>query len=238
MRQSWNDPIGFLGLDKVAPPHRVPEAIDARLGELDAEVAEVDAEIGTASAGLTGRDQAVKALAADGSFEKAHLTRAAEVATRETDLARLRARRAELDDERTALMRRRAQLQAGERGDPRAHLHHASHPQTTGDQQYGRLVEFWSAISVGIGLIALIGLLYLTDLPAWSVVVLSVAGYFVLEAAFRRQLVDLLLRITLVLALVGAVILLVTYATQLVVAAIAGIAILTVIDNVREIRSS
>ena len=238
VRPSWNDPIGFLGLDKVAPPHLIPEAIEARLGELDAEVASVDAEIATASTGLTGRDQAAKALAADGSFAKAHLARAAEVAAREADLARLRARRAELDDERTALVRRRAQLQAGERGDPRAHLHHASHPQSTGDQQYGRLVEFWSAISVGIGLIAVIALIYLTTLPIWSVVVLSVAGYFILEAAFRRRLIEVLLRLTLVMALVGAVVLAVGYATELVVVAIAGIAILTVIDNVREIRSS
>ena len=238
VRQSWNDPIGFLGLDKVAPPHRVLESIDERLAELDAEGEAVDAEIATAGAGLAGRDQAVKALAADGSFEKAHLARAAEVTEREADLARLRARRAELGDERTALVRRRAQVVAGERGDPRAHLRHASHPQSTGDQHYGRLVEFWSAISVGIGLIALIALLYLTDLPAWSVVLLSFAGYFVLEAAFRRQLIELLLRITLVLALVGAVVLLVTYATQLVVAAIVGIAIITLVDNVREIRAS
>jgi hypothetical protein len=70
------------------------------------------------------------------------------------------------------------------------------------------------------------------------VVVLSVAGYFILEAAFRRRLIEVLLRLTLILALVGAAVLAVSYATELVVVAIAGIAILTVIDNVREIRSS
>ena len=210
VRPSWNDPIGFLGLDKVAPPFAVVGAIDDRRAELDDEAAKLDAEIATAADGITGRDQAVKALAADGALEKAHERRAAELAAEEAELARLRARRVELDDERAALDRRRAAAVAGERGDPRAHLHHDHHPQTTGDQHYGRLVEFWSAVSVGLGLIALIALLFVVHLPIWAGIVLAVGGYLVLEAAFRRRLIDLLLRITLVLALVGAVILAVT----------------------------
>ena len=40
------------------------------------------------------------------------------------------------------------------------------------------------------------------------------------------------------MALLGAVILAVSYAIQLVVLAIAGVAVLTLIDNVREIRAS
>jgi len=238
VRPSWNDPIGFLGLDKVAPPFAVVGAIDERRAELDEEAAKLDAEIATAADGITGRDQAVKALAADGALEKAHERRAAELTTEEAELARLRARRVELDDERSALDRRRAAAVAGETGDPRAHLSHDHHPQTTGDQHYGRVVEFWSAVSVGLGMIALIVLLFVVHLPIWAGTVLAVGGYLVLEAAFRRRLIDLLLRITLVLALVGAVILAVSYATAIVVFAIVGVALLTLVDNVREIRAS
>ncbi len=238
IRPSWNDPIGFLGLDKVAPPSRAIEAVDSRIVVIDAEAASVDDEIAKATDGLSGLDQAARALAADGSFEKAYHARAAEVAAREADLARLRARRAEIGDEREALIRRRARLEAGDRGDPRSHLHHASHPQVQGDQQYGRIVEFWSAISVALGIIALVALRYFTTLPSWTVVLLAVGGYVILEAAFRRRLIDLLLRITLVMALIGAVVLAVGYATQIVIAVVIGVAVLTLIDNVREIRAS
>ncbi len=238
IRPSWNDPIGFLGLDKVAPPSRAIEAVDGRIVVLDAEAATVDDEIAKATDGLTGLDQAARALAADGSFEKAYHARAAEVAAREGDLARLRARRAEIGDEREALLRRRGRIEAGDRGDPRSHLHHASHPQVQGDQQYGRIVEFWSAISVGLGIIALVVLRYFTNLPSWAVVLLAVGGYIILEAAFRRRLIDLLLRITLFMALVGGVVLAVGYATQIVLAVVVGVAVLTLIDNVREIRAS
>ncbi len=238
IRPSWNDPIGFLGLDKVAPPNRAIEAVDGRIVVLDAEAATVDEEIAKATDGLTGLDQAARALAADGSFEKAYHARAAEVAAREADLARLRARRAEIGDEREALLRRRGRIEAGDRGDPRSHLHHASHPQVQGDQQYGRIVEFWSAISVGLGIIALVVLRYFTNLPSWAVVLLAVGGYIILEAAFRRRLIDLLLRITLFMALVGGVVLAVGYATQIVLLVVVGVAVLTLIDNVREIRAS
>ena len=87
VRPSWNDPIGFLGLDKVAPPHRAVAAIDARLAELAADGAKLDADVASASEGLAGREQEVSALAIDGSLEKTHRAREAELAARETELA-------------------------------------------------------------------------------------------------------------------------------------------------------
>ncbi|HSS36628.1 MAG TPA: hypothetical protein VLR93_10150 [Patescibacteria group bacterium] len=238
VRPSWNDPIGFLGLDKVAPPFLEVPAIDDRVAKLEAEEAGIDASIAKVHDGLSGLDQAVRALGDDGSLERAHRARTAELAEREAEVARLRARKAELRDELQALAARRARAEAGDLGDPRAHLSHDHHPQTATDQHYGRVVEFWSAISVSLALIALIALIYLTTLPTWAGILLAVVGYFVLEAVFRRRLIDLLLRLTLLMALFGALILAVTYAIQLVVLAIVGVAVLTLIDNVREIRAS
>jgi hypothetical protein len=237
VRPAWDDPIGFLGLDKVAPPHRVVDAIDGRLAELSLEGSRIDAEIARTVEGLAGRDQAVRALEADGSLVKIHEARSAELAASESELARLRSQRAQVVDERAALTRRRAQAIAGENEDPRSHLRQDHRPQTTGDQHYGRIVEFWAAVSVSVALVVFIGLLYLTDLGTWAVIVLAFAGYFVLEAAFRRQLIDLLLRISLVLALVGGAVLAVTYAVELVVVAVIGIALVTFVENIREIRA-
>ena len=237
VRPAWNDPIGFLGLDKVAPPSRAVDAIDARLVELAADRAKLDADIVSASAGLTGREQEVGALGLDGSLKKTHRGREAELLERETELAGLRARRPELDDEMRALTKRRSDVQAGVPTDPRAHLHHDHHPETTGDQHYSRLVEFWSAISVGVGLLALVALYTLTSIPAWLGIAIALLGYLLLEAAFRRSLIELLLRLSLIMAIVGAVILVFAYAIQLVALGIVIVAVLTLIDNVREIRT-
>ena len=42
VRQSWHDPLGFLGLAKVAPPFKVPETLEARIKSLAEERAKVE----------------------------------------------------------------------------------------------------------------------------------------------------------------------------------------------------
>ena len=235
---AWHDPLGFPGLDKVAPPHQAVGAIDTRLGELEVDSVALDTEIATATEGLTGRQQEVVALSLDGALQRTLKTREVSLAERETNVARLRARRAELDDEIRALKQRRVDVEAGVPTDPRVHLHHDHHPETTGDQHYSRLVEFWSAVSVGIGLIALVALIAFTSIPVWLAITIAVLGYLLLEAAFRRRLIDLLLRLSLVMAIIGAIVLVVGYALQIVAFAVVAVAVLTLVDNVREIRSN
>ena len=128
------------------------------------------------------------------------------------------------------------QAEAGDPGDPRAHLRHDHRPQPTADQQYGRLVEFWSAISAGILVIVLAVMLYRGNVPIWVAILVTVGGYFAIEAAFRRRLVQLVLRLTLLFAIVGAIVLAVAYLPLLIVAAVAGVALLAIVDNVRELR--
>jgi uncharacterized membrane protein len=79
--------------------------------------------------------------------------------------------------------------------------------------------------------------LYLGVVPVWAALLFTIGGYLALEAAFRRRLVELLLRLTLLLAILGAIVLAVAYLPLLIVAAVAGVALLAIIDNVRELRS-
>ena len=58
-----------------------------------------------------------------------------------------------------------------------------------------------------------------------------------LEAAFRRRLVQFGLRVTLALAGISAVVLAINFLPLIIVAAVAGIALLAIIDNVRELRA-
>ena len=121
-------------------------------------------------------------------------------------------------------------------GDPRAHLRQDHRPQPAEAERYGRLVEFWSAISAGVLVIVLVGILYVGLLPVWAALFLAVGGYVAIEAAFRRRLVDLALRLTLFMAVIGAAILAIEFLPLLIVGSIAGIAVLAIIDNIRELR--
>ena len=138
---------------------------------------------------------------------------------------RIEAASAELDEAGNGLI-----------GDPRHHLSHHREPVPPATARYGVLVELWSAVGFGLLLLAVIGLLVFTDVPVWTALLLSIGIYVVVEAAFRRRLVPLLLRVTLVLAFIGALILAWEFAGPLLIAAVLGLAVLTITDNVRELR--
>jgi hypothetical protein len=235
-RQSWNDPLGFLGLDKSAPPHRVPAVLRDRIAELEAQRAATAADADTKAVDV--RRAAAALPVRNAETEAATGPTKEEIALRvaESELAALRARDATLADELGAAQTALQQAEAGETGDPRAHLRHDHRPQPTADQQYGRLVEFWSAISAGILVIVLAVMLYRGNVPIWVAFLVTIGGYFAIEAAFRRRLVQLVLRLTLLFAIVGAIVLAVSYLPLLIVAAVAGVALLAIVDNVRELR--
>jgi hypothetical protein len=235
-RQSWNDPLGFLGLDKMPPPGRLPGVLRDRIATLETERLanriESDAkaiEVRRFAASIPVRT----ALAVEATGPTADELA---LGVAEGELARLRARDATLGDEIEATEAALARAEAGDLGDPRAHLRQDHRPQPPEEQRYGRLVEFWSAISAGLLVIVLVGILYLGLLPVWAALLLAVGGYIAIEAAFRRRLVQLALRVTLFLALIGALVLAIEFLPLLIVGSIAGIALIAIIDNIRELR--
>jgi len=104
-------------------------------------------------------------------------------------------------------------------------------------------VELWSAASVGLLLLVTVACVYLGILSPIATVLVAASAYALLEAAFQRRLSLLLLRVTLLLAFIAAVVLVVTYATEvlvvaLVVVALVGLAAIILVDNVRELRGA
>ena len=94
-----------------------------------------------------------------------------------------------------------------------------------------------TVISAGLLVIVLAGILYVGLLPIWAALLLAVGGYIAIEAAFRRRLVQLALQVTLFLAVIGAIVLVLAYLPLLIVASVAGIALIAIIDNIRELRT-
>lgn len=104
-------------------------------------------------------------------------------------------------------------------------------------------MELWSAASVGLLLLVTVACVYLGILSPIATVLVAASAYALLEAAFQRRLSLLLLRVTLLLAFIAAVVLVVTYATEvlvvaLVVVALVGLAAIILVDNVRELRGA
>jgi hypothetical protein len=236
-RQSWNDSLGFLGLDKLPPPGRLPDVLRDRIARLGDDRTGVRAEAEATAAAVrrlaaaTPVRPAEVALATGPTVDERGLEHA------QTELADLRAKDAAIADaiESAADALRRAEL--GDLGDPRAHLRADHRPEPPESRRYGRIVEFWSAVSAGALLIAIAGLLYLGLVPAWGALALALGGYVLIEAAFQRRLVEMILRVTVLLATLGAIVLALTHASLLIVAAVIVVALVTIADNLRELRS-
>ncbi len=236
VRQSWNDPVGFAGLSKVAPPYRVQSVLREKIDQVRAQLAEAESSTTEEAEALAPLDAEVHALAIDASLAPIHAARAAELAVAEASLRQKRSEVARLRDTIEALELELERVEHGDIGSPTAHLRHAMHPMPPEATRYGRLVEVWSAVSISVLLLAEVFMLLTGIVPWYWALLIGIGGYFVVEAAFRRRLMQVLLRLTLLLAVVSVAIVAVTYATYIVILAIAGLALIVLADNVREVR--
>jgi len=235
-RQSWVDPVAFAGLDATPSPTRALAVLEAEARELD-ERAAVDR---TAALELEERAQRlgarVAAARAAGRSDTYVRTVAAE---RDGAIEELRAIRVGLDGliaARADIAKEMDRAQSGDPGDPRAHLQLVVHPQDPSEIRRSRLLDIWSALSVAAAILLLGGLL-ITDLAPWWVgMIVILAGFVAIEALVRRRFLQLLLDLTVGLAIVGAAILLVTNLGLFIAVGLLGVGGIILRDNLREVR--
>ncbi len=236
VRQTWHDPLGWAGLDKVAPPSRAPAVLQARTEVLEAEAATLETEVEVEGDALRVRDLEVRALADEPALASLRSRGTEELRDAEAAQAARRRRRVDLAETSRAVRAELIRVASNDWGDPRAHLRHEHHPIPPEEARYGVLIEAWSAVSVSFLLLATVALIYLGVLSWWATILVVIAAYAFVEAAFRRRLNVLLLRLTLLLAVIGAIVLAVTYVTQALVIALIALAGVILYDNVRELR--
>jgi hypothetical protein len=238
VRQTWYDPLGWSGLDKVAPPSRAATVLGARIEAIRSEATALSAEIEDAGAALRARELLVRATGGEASLAGVHELQTTELAEAEAEQASRRLRLIELEETMRAASLELERIGAGDWGDPRAHLRHQHHPIPPEESRYGRLVELWSAVSVALLLAATVILVYFGILSPIGTVVVVAAAYVFVEAALQRRLLNLMLRLTVLLAVIGAIVLGLTYATELLVVALIALAVVILVDNVRELRGT
>ncbi len=236
VRQSWHDPLGFLGLAKVAPPHKVPEVLTQRIATLEKEQAEIEQEISDKSQPLHGLGLEVQALSRDGAMAAVYEDRRDELDKLLTELNGKRRVVSELKAAEAATRAELARVSSGATDDPGAHLKHAMHPVPVEEMRYGRIVEFWAAVSAGLILLVVAGLVLTRLVPWWAAFAIAIVGYALLEATFRRRLTSVLLATTVLLAVIAVIILAIRFAGELVIFGVILLALIVLIDNMRELR--
>lgn len=219
-RRSWHDPLGWAGLDKLPPPDRAlkrvlerREAVQSRLQALQQTIAKKHIRLtglGVEAAAMEGRPHLKK------SYEN-HQRKIAELsATLNAMRAKLAADQAMLE----ALDLYAEQLRQGQRGPARAHIRRAHLAASEVELRLNRFAELWAAISIGAMFIGLVAVVLFAQQYLILGLAMLLSLFIFIEANFRKQLQNLIARVTLGLAIISALIVLYQFFWDIIVLAV------------------
>jgi hypothetical protein len=233
----WYDPVGWAGLDKVAPP---AETLGTVL-EQQAAVAErqvtLQAEIEEKSRQLKGLGVEAAATRGQPHLRALHEAHRKQVRDLSTEVDELRARIAADRILSESLESYAGRLRAGEREPARAHIVRAQQPASETKLRASRLAEAWAAASVGLMLIVFV-LVVIYERGAYLTFALagSIALFLSVEAGFRGRLTNLVTSATIGLAVVAALVVFYRFFWDIVVATVLLLGVYVLWDNLRELR--
>jgi hypothetical protein len=234
VRRAWYDPIGWSGLEKAPPPALAAAALEEQQRRLQEEQRDLARQIGQATAEQRGLEMEAEAVHGRPALRAQAAALKQKIKDGSAALERLKARRSANDLSLASCAEYAARLAAGDQGDPRAHLHHPHLPTSPVDLRLSRVAQTWSAMSIGVLLLAFAVLAQFSD--AWGVgVLILVSIYACLEALFRRSVQVLLSRVVVALALFSLLLLVIAFFLPLVLALVVVVGLLLIIDNLREV---
>jgi len=85
-------------------------------------------------------------------------------------------------------------------------------------------------------LLVVAGLVLTGIVQLWAATAIAFVGYALLEATFRRRLTSVLLGATVLLAILAVIDLAVRYAREVVIFGVILLAVIVLVDNMRELR--
>ncbi len=234
IREAWYDPLGWAGLDKVTPPGNAPTRLQEKITNLIHQREAIDAELIQKRRQLRLLSLEVQALQQTDYLNNLYETQKERLDLAQQELQALYARYTELGDTLLATQSYLKKIKQGDWGDPQAHLHHKHPPQPPLGQQ-NRIAELWAAVSVGLLLLVFTVLLIFFP-TQWFTWLILVGGIFVtIEATLRGWLANLLLNITITLAILTSIILVIDFWWVIVLIGLFALVIPIMRENLREL---
>lgn len=237
VRRAWYDPIGWAGLDKQSPPDHAPDkatrrqhAIEQRQHALKISIAEKAREL---------RDLGIEAEAIRDlpHMKRVYQEHQKKINALSAEVDRLRADLSADGALREALGLYSGRLERGYKSDPRAHIQRAHHPATAMGLRLSRIAEAWAAASIGLMLLAFVGIVLFARHYLLIGVGAMLAVVAVVEAVFRRRLGLLIGRVTNAIALAAGLVLIYEFFWEIVIGAILVIGAYIMWENLRELWS-
>jgi hypothetical protein len=234
VRQSWNNPLGFAGLNKVAPPNKASTELKDHIAALSGEYEAIEGNITEKREKLRLMELEVQALQKT-NLDIIHKASKKNLDIVDNELNSLYGRRAELTELLTTSESYLQAVEKGDWGDPQAHITVKRYPEPPLDN-IGRFASYWAAISGALLLFAFAALFIFlpSKLLLWAIFVVGI--FLAVEAAIWRRFTGFLLGATILLAIVTTIILIFNFLWQLIILGLIGIVVFSLMRNLKELR--
>lgn len=237
VRRSWYDPLGWAGLDKVPPPDEALEILWQRREQVRTHLRELQREIASKSAALQRLGVELAAMEGVAHMEPVYESGRQEMAALSGELAELRRQFTVEQAKLEAFDQHERRLRDGHQGPLRGHIRRAHLPSSDVELRLGTLAEGFAAVSIGLVMIGIVLLIvFAQQYLAIGLAVLIGLLVFV-EAGFRRRLSSLISSLVIGLAVVSALVLIMEFFWQLIVALVLSAGLYIMWENIREIRA-
>ncbi len=235
LRRSWYDPVGWAGLDKMLPAPLLVPHIREQSAAFRASQAERAVVIADKQAELVGLGMQLASLRGKPHLKGEFVKRNEALKALSAELETLRATSATEETLALALERYAERLVSGGRWPRRAHIRRAHHPLSEADLRMGRVAELWAALSIGLTLVAFVGLLLFSREHALFGLGVLLFLFIFIEAGFRRWLERLIGSLAGALAMVAVLVLLFEFFWELIVLGVLVAGLYLLFQNVQEL---
>ena len=236
VRRAWYDPLGWAGLDKIPTTLQALDRVREQHTILTERQTELTKMIEKKSHQLTGLGIEAAAVQNHPHLKKVYESRQEEIKNLSEEIDQLRAEFAENEAMLEAFNLHAQQLWRGEHGPARAHIRRASTPIPESELKIGRLMETWAAVSIGLILISLVGVMFFAPQNYIMGLIAILTLFIIIESTFRRRLTQLVAQTTITLAIVAALVLIVDFFPQIAIISALAAGGYMMWQNLKELR--
>lgn len=237
VRQSWFNPLGWAGLDKVAPSGQALPILVSREEESRERCCALEDQIEQKGIELAGLGVESAALAGYPDLEIIYRNYKSRIQALSEEMNDLRLQLTQEQAKLDAFAHQAERLRQADFGSPRAHLRRPLQPASEENLRLGKLAEIFAAMSIGLAMIGTV----LIGVFAQHYLIIGISVLFgvlvFVEAGFRRRLESLVTSLVIALAIISALILIYEFFWQIVIGGILLAGLYVMWENLREIRS-
>jgi hypothetical protein len=235
-RGSWVDPLSFAGLDKVAPPPQMLQMLTDNCAKVSRRQEELAKLIPVKAGELQARGARQKGMEGNPHLAKQYSALEKEINTLSAEVRALRREYSENTALLQGLTWRLERMKTGVPDNPRAHIRHLAVPDDLAQAlRFDRAAETWAAISLSLLLFTVAALVFVSPKYIWTGLIIILILFAVTESFLRGAFVQTVGRITLMLAMVGALILFFHFWKWIIATVLVAMGVSLMVNRLREL---